>query len=179
MNVLSLFRRLVARHESVPSIPEALVGYLVRLPRGICLMLDIDGVLHPAQSGSLRHMAVFERWMLEHPSVDVVISSTWRETCSFVELQALFPESIRDRIIGTTPVLEGRLREEEIALFVRHHGITQWFCVDDQIGDFPTMRDARLVATEYIRGITPDTLVAMSLHVEASFFPYQSQPCRD
>lgn len=151
---------------AAPSAADPRHGILVKRPRGVVLFLDIDGVLHPCQSGSLRHMPLFERWLLAEPSVEIVISSTWRETHSFMELRALFPTSIRDRIIGTTPIFEERLREEEIQHFTRRHGIEHWFCIDDQIADFPSLRDSRLVATEYVRGITDDTLVEMSRRVD-------------
>ncbi len=171
MNLISRITSWLHQPERPPVAPVASSpadprhGILVKRPRGVVLFLDIDGVLHPCQSGSLRHMPLFEQWLLAHPSVEVVISSTWRETHTFMELRALFPATVRDRVIGTTPVFEERLREEEIQHFTRRHGIAHWFCIDDQVADFPSIQESRLVATEYIQGITRDVLVEMSHRV--------------
>jgi hypothetical protein len=171
MNILSLLSSLLRSPEApltIPgtsSVPDHRQGILVKQPRCVVLFLDFDGVLHPCQSGSFRHMPLFEQWLLTHPSVEVVVSSTWRETHTFTELCSLFPATVRDRIIGTTPVFEDRLREDEIQHFACRHGIAHWFCIDDQVSDFPSIRESRLVATEYVRGITAEILREMSRRV--------------
>lgn len=168
MSFVTFLRSLLAPPPS-PSAPpdDEQNGRLFRRPSGIVLMLDIDGVLHPCQSGSLRHMPMFEQWMLGHPSVDIVMSSNWRETRPFADLRGLFPASIQDRLIGTTPVLEGQLREDEILHFTRQHRIARWFCVDDLVGDFPNIGKTHLIATEYLTGMTVETLAAMTQRVHS------------
>ncbi|WP_205895069.1 HAD domain-containing protein [Metapseudomonas otitidis] len=50
------------------------------------LFLDFDGVLHPEYDGQATpadvvfcHLPRFEAVMRDHPEVEIVISSTWRE----------------------------------------------------------------------------------------------------
>ena len=42
------------------------------------LFLDFDGVLHPGNRGTFERAPMLEMWLLKHPEVDVVISSSWR-----------------------------------------------------------------------------------------------------
>ena len=73
--------------ESLPATQRATRWALQRAPRGPVLMLDIDGVLHPGQSGTLIYLPLLETWLRAHPDVDVVISSNWRETHTLDELR--------------------------------------------------------------------------------------------
>ena len=54
-------------------------GRLTRPPSSHVLMLDIDGVLHPAQSGTLLYLPMLEAWLRQHTVIDVVISSNWKD----------------------------------------------------------------------------------------------------
>lgn len=71
------------------------------------LFLDIDGVLHPEPSYRedhlFCHLPRLEKILRDFPSVEIVISSTWRETRTIEELRALFSEDIGKRIVGVTP----------------------------------------------------------------------------
>lgn len=132
-------------------------GSMRRAPRGPVLMLDIDGVLHPGQAGSLIYLPMLEDWLRQHPQVDVVVSSNWRETRSLDELQSLFSFDIRVRIIGTTPVIPGARREDEIAALADEYGIEQWAAVDDRGSGFPHTGQHRLAKTESLDGLTKQT----------------------
>ena len=129
-------------------------GFLTRPARGPVLMLDVDGVLHPAQSGSLCHLPILEDWLRRHAAVDVVISSNWRDSHTFNELRGLFSSDLRERVIGTTPNLENAYREVEIMVLARKYAIAHWVALDDRMQEFPTVAQARLVATEYLIGLT-------------------------
>ena len=103
------------------------------------LFLDFDGVLHPDGIGLFSNLGLFEQYLLAMPGVDIVISSTWRETESLDELRAYFAPALRDRIIGVTPTLEdgydpgGRQREIQAfldAAGLDHHNAT-WVALDD------------------------------------------------
>lgn len=133
---------------------------LRRPPSGPVLFLDIDGVLHPGQSGTRVLLPLLERWLLANPSVEVVISSNWRETHTQRELDELFSQELRRRVLGGTPVLEGELRLDEILCVVREYGIARWAAVDDYTPEFPDTR--RLVATQYQQGLTPQSLQQLS-----------------
>ncbi|MDF6623942.1 HAD domain-containing protein, partial [Escherichia coli] len=105
--------------ESLPVNPRAPRWALQRAPRGPVLMLDIDGVLHPGQSGTLIYLPLLETWLRAHPDVDVVISSNWRETHTLDELRNFFSIELRERVIGCTPVLPDCTRLDEILCVVR------------------------------------------------------------
>ena len=78
-------------------------------PKLMILFLDFDGVLHPQYEHepvptelAFCHLARFEALMRKFPSVEIVISSTWREQFSMEVLRAKFSTDIAARIIGRT-----------------------------------------------------------------------------
>lgn len=146
--------------ESLPTTHRATRWALQRAPRGPVLMLDIDGVLHPGQSGTLIYLPLLEAWLRAHPDVDVVISSNWRETHTLDELRNFFSIELRERVIGCTPVLPDCTRLDEILCVVREYGVTQWAALDDRVQEFPDTR--RLVATEYLDGLTGESLLQLT-----------------
>jgi hypothetical protein len=105
------------------------------------LFLDFDGVLHGEQEAGAEfcRLPILERYLSQMPDVEIVVSSSWRESRSLEELKALFPDVLRDRIIGVTPVHErgfdqaGRQREIEAYLesAALHHNEVKWIALDD------------------------------------------------
>lgn len=78
------------------------------------IFLDFDGVLHPCtrSKGALFScLPRFADFLRRNPSVQVVISSSWRKTDDFkkvrphAQLRKYFPEDLRARIVGCTPAL--------------------------------------------------------------------------
>ena len=78
------------------------------------LFLDFDGVLHPLftrpelppeESRPFCYLPRFATVLRDYPSVEVVISSTWRITRDLEQLREPFPHVLRPRVIGTTPHL--------------------------------------------------------------------------
>lgn len=158
----ALFRSHEKRHEVTPSGEGGYAkfqphsrfnGKLTRPPAGPVLMLDFDGVLHPAQSGSLIYLPLLETWLQSFPAVEVVISSSWKGSQTLEGLRALFSASLRHRVIGTTPGLPGESREEEILHLVRQYRIGAWVALDDRAQEFPTTKFSNLVETEYFDGL--------------------------
>lgn len=106
------------------------------------LFLDFDGVLHPRATTNLfTHLPKIEGVLGDFPHVQVVISSSWREEIPFIELQEMFNEKLRDRIIGTTPLVDIQYppgpvghREEEIRIFMAQSEYSgeQWLALDDE-----------------------------------------------
>jgi HAD domain in Swiss Army Knife RNA repair proteins len=91
----------------------------------VIVFLDFDGVLHPvplALQGVLCRLDLFESWLRNHPTVDVVLSSSWRETYPFRELVGFFAEDMQHRIVGCTPVLSNSHpeRETEVRTWMRN-----------------------------------------------------------
>lgn len=148
--------------ESSPSPAREVRWQLHRPPRGPVLMLDIDGVLHPGQSGTLIYLPMLETWLREQPAVDVVVSSNWRETHTLDELRGFFSADLRPRVIGCTPVLPDARREDEILFAVREYGIRTWAALDDRPQQFPATAHSHLVATEYLDGITAHSLLRLT-----------------
>ncbi|TAL84012.1 MAG: hypothetical protein EPN74_12755 [Rhodanobacter sp.] len=111
------------------------------------LFLDFDGVLHPAVCTSdtelLCRRPLLESVLRECPQVEIVISSTWRESRTLPQLQALFSPDVGVRIIGITPLWQDvqdetsmgtYVRQAEIEAWLRHAGRTwePWVALDDQ-----------------------------------------------
>lgn len=128
------------------------------------LFLDIDGVLHPdppQPDQRLRSLPRLVEILRDHPQVEVVISSLWREHLSLDQLRDLFPADLRARIIDVTPIAErvdGWLparREEEILEWLAAAGRADehWLALDDQAWQFTQHRD-RLIACTFYDGIT-------------------------
>lgn len=128
------------------------------------LFLDIDGVLHPdppQPDQRLRSLPRLVEILRDHPQVEVVISSLWREHLSLDQLRELFPADLRARIIDVTPIAErvdGWLparREEEILEWLAAAGRADehWLALDDQAWQFTQHRD-RLIACTFYDGIT-------------------------
>jgi hypothetical protein len=71
------------------------------------LFLDFDGVLHPANTTDparlLCRQPLLDGVLRRAPDVEIVVSSTWRETRTLAQLQALFTDAIARRIVSATP----------------------------------------------------------------------------
>lgn len=130
------------------------------------LFLDFDGVLHPEYVGQATpadvvfcHLPRFEGVMRDHPKVDIVISSTWREQFPLTALRARFSPDIAARIIGATPVthrIDGKYtparREGEILDWLRQAGREHepWLALDDAAWQFQQHRDRLVACTGYV-----------------------------
>ncbi len=107
------------------------------------LFLDFDGVLHSDLDLNANFCKVpcLEKFLIEMPDVEIVISSTWRENYSLKELKAFSPALLRDRIIDVTPVLEGGFyrggRQREIEDYLQTNGLqainASWVALDDWV----------------------------------------------
>jgi HAD domain in Swiss Army Knife RNA repair proteins len=111
------------------------------------LFLDFDGVMHPLKGTDLfcreEHLA---RALRDFPGVDVVISSSWRETHTLTNMLTFFLTDLRSRIVGVTPVIEIRngvdvpgVRWREINQYLSDTGNEHrpWVALDDDPGNFP------------------------------------------
>jgi hypothetical protein len=103
------------------------------------LFLDFDGVLHPDGVGTFSKLGHFEQCVFEMTELEIIISSSWRETHSFEKLKNIFPDSLRDKIVGITPSLddgyESGGRQREIETFLDTAGLNNtnasWVALDD------------------------------------------------
>ncbi len=127
------------------------------------LFLDFDGVLHPdppQPDQRFRSIPRLVSILRDHPEVEIVISSLWREQLSLDQLREFFPAHIAARIIGTTPVtpkVDGyspARREGEILDWREAEGRTAepWIAIDDQGWQFTLHKD-RLVECVFYDGL--------------------------
>ena len=97
------------------------------------LFLDFDGVLHPGQSETFEFMPDLYRILDALPELDVVVSSSWRDTAPPDYLQKLFREPYRSRVcdvIGPEPALPFA-RQLAIEAYVAARGLRRFLAVDD------------------------------------------------
>jgi len=129
------------------------------------LFLDFDGVLHP-------NLATPEQRFVRLPllanalgdsEVQIIVSSSWRFEWSLARLKALFPESIRTRLVGTTgPAHIGRhARWNEINACCTERRLTNWRALDDAYFEFPDPCE-QLIRCEGSRGIGQAECVALA-----------------
>lgn len=105
------------------------------------VFLDFDGVLHPRPNdhrGKFCHLERFERVLRRFSFVNVVISSSWRETYPEDVIIALFSEDIQARILGVTPVGDGGPPH------CRYNEILKWLELSDYVGCWIALDDAEL-----------------------------------
>lgn len=114
------------------------------------LFLDFDGVLHqPVKDVLFARVPAFEQALLLHPNLEIVISSSWRESHTLEQMRFFFSPSFRERIIDVTPVFEYQeveradgcgvflgcqgLRQKEIEQYMEqnHPPSTPWIALDD------------------------------------------------
>ena len=104
------------------------------------LFLDFDGVLHPERCTIDLYfckLPLLEAWLRQHPLIDVVVSSSWREPHSLDVLREFFAEDVQPRVIDVTPVVSGaewaQADGELIPVrFEREAEIQRWLHASDQ-----------------------------------------------
>lgn len=116
------------------------IFYLQRAVMKKLLFLDFDGVLHSEECDKyFTKLTLFELYLKKLPEVEIVISSSWRELHSLTELKQFFSESLRDRIVGVTPILDCGCdrggRQREIEAFLSENNLNEdnaaWIALDD------------------------------------------------
>jgi hypothetical protein len=104
------------------------------------IFLDFDGVLHShTDFGSFGKFPNLDRCLRQMAGIEIVVSSTWRETRPLSKLRELFPERTREMIVGVTPILDDGYdkggRQKEIEAYLSGHGLTDqnaaWLAIDD------------------------------------------------
>ena len=125
------------------------------------LFLDFDGVLH-ATSGAPKFnadsIAELESVMQQFSTLQIVITSSWREDKSIDELKALLGPLLGARVIGTTPIIDDPFlhypRYHEVCTYldtITEHNPT-WIALDDEAGNYPP--DAPVVLVDRRSGFT-------------------------
>lgn len=159
MGIFNWFTRrgAVTTPVSTPKLEETPLPVI-----GDVIFLDIDGVLHPGCSETLKYMPNLYRVLDEYQSYNIVICSNWRETASFDYLKSLFNVSYRHRVLGVTPSLKSgnsqNRRGREIATFLdRNPGIQNWFVLDDEPMRYNLLNPQRIFVTKTMTALDNDT----------------------
>ena len=110
------------------------------------IFLDFDGVTHPwpVQEGAMFDKNCLNNLnnALKNYSVDIVITSTWRENISLSDLKMKLGV-IGHYVRGVTPVIDDpfmhHVRYYEIQLYLKNYNkVDNWIAIDDTAGFFPT-----------------------------------------
>jgi hypothetical protein len=113
------------------------------------LFLDFDGVLHPVGNRvggetDFSCLPLLEDWLRDHPKVNVVISSSWREEMDLETLLHIFSKDLHQRIIDKCPIVNANphppefWRYEEIMAWIIENAYTgKWLALDDANYEFP------------------------------------------
>lgn len=110
------------------------------------IFLDFDGVLHPflvrSSTDAFCYLPRLENVLREFPTVQIVITSTQRETVPLALLVGWFAPDIAARIVGTTPIVDIRnagdvasSRHREILTYLNDSG-ADWLALDDDASLF-------------------------------------------
>lgn len=125
------------------------------------LFLDIDGVLHPgvAQGELSTRLPLLEAWLRANPSVNVVVTSSWRTAYEFDTLRQLFVDDLQARVVGVTPELgtwgPGHRGCEVLAWLERAGGPERsWRALDDKASWFDWDLQSRLILCDPAEGLT-------------------------
>lgn len=110
----------------------------------VIVFLDFDGVLHPINArgdGHFCYMEDFLDLMDEFPSIEIVISSSWRSAMDFGVLKSMLDRH-GDKVIGTTRDImkpkDGYWRMHEILGWIEDHEYQgKWIAIDDSGREFP------------------------------------------
>lgn len=146
------------------------------------IFLDFDGVLHSTLAHDHEgffYVPQLEAVLRDFPSVQIVISSSWRYHENLEQLKEHFSADIAERIISVTPRLEPTWQEfarfKEISAWIEQNDYKgAWLAIDDQYGEFPqvgagldiqeepftvdTAWHPNLVWSRKVRGLRPNNL---------------------
>jgi hypothetical protein len=132
------------------------------------LFLDFDGVLHPDPPNSSNPLwcrtDLLVNWLNARPEVEVVVSSTWRRTYNFQELQDLVPPGLACKLVGCTGLvheeLYARQRECEEWMRANRDPWVNWVALDDRVWNFRPF-EKRLIICPRSSGINLQVIQAL------------------
>jgi hypothetical protein len=137
----------------------------------LILFLDFDGVLHPNEvyryhprgivlecegHELFEHAELLDEILAPHSHVAIVLSTSWVPELGFDRAKGHLPSALRQRVRGATwhsalydkATWFGLTRYEQIAGYVRRHGLTKWIAVDDDDQGWASHHRHHLVHTD-------------------------------
>lgn len=140
------------------------------------LFLDFDGVTHPEpydQNAAFQQLPLIEAVVRDFVEVEIVVSSSWRESHSLDELRKFFALDIQHRVVGVTPEIwdperpQSFLRECECMAWLtgnRPAG-TRWLAIDDRPSWFQP-NCPNLFVTDTTQGFLPNQMEMLRRKLE-------------
>lgn len=145
------------------------------------MYLDFDGMLHndacfwhPRRGAYLnagpgyalfQHVGLLEHLLEPHPSIRIVLSTSWVRRYRFSGTARRLPDTIRQRVIGATyhsqmedSWFAEKPRWKQIWDDVLRRPPGSWLAIDNDVADWPPELGHHLVATDDERGISPPQL---------------------
>lgn len=134
----------------------------------LILFLDFDGVTHPEpydQESAFQQLPFIEAVVRDLVEVEIVVSSSWRESHSLDELREFFALDIQHRVVGVTPDIwdperpQSFLRECECMawLAANRPAGTRWLAIDDRPSWFQP-NCPNLLVTDTTQGFLPNQI---------------------
>ncbi len=142
------------------------------------LFLDFDGVLHPEpcydKTQLFSCLPRLEAILRDFPTVQIVISSTWRENRSLTDLKSLFSIDICARIIGATPDWKDIPDIVEVIGYQRHAEIEGWLRLSGEPWeDWVAVDDKPYLFKPFLRNlIKTDPAAGLDEHAEVLLRQY-------
>lgn len=107
---------------------------------GTILFLDFDGVLHAPNCRAAHlfaHLARLEAVLMDFPEVAIVVSSSWRERRTLAQLREPFAIEMRERVVGSTPLLRFQREQPHRGLecttwLAQNAPDAPWLAIDDE-----------------------------------------------
>jgi hypothetical protein len=116
----------------------------------LVIFLDFDGVLHPTTRDNFELLPNFLSVLDLFPSIKVVISSNWKNSCDYAAIFGKYA----NRIIGNTTTIKSGTRESEILLYVKDYKVTKFIALDDDCRNELFSDNCEfLFKTDYYRGL--------------------------
>lgn len=156
------------------------------------LFLDFDGVLHPDEvyltpkGPQLRSAGQLFMWapILEaeldlHPSVKLVLSTSWVRVLGFSQAKKRLPQSLQARVIGSTwhssmaKVWADQVwwdktsRHNQIMRYASRARINNWLALDDDAGGWSVDDQEKLILVDSATGISiPEAAAALRFKLD-------------
>jgi hypothetical protein len=166
LKIYSLFRQYRPFNRAAPGLTSAPVESKHAVPccatdyaDCFILFLDFDGVLHPGNSGTFRHMPLLMDLMRVCPQLRIVVSSSWRSSHSLADLRSWFPVALHQKIVAVTPelVTDRANRQREIEHWLQQYHVRHFCALDDDPRLFEKEWPC-LVLTDNAYGMTVKTV---------------------
>lgn len=130
------------------------------------LYLDYDGPLHHdacywhPRRGAYLYAPLLAELLVPHPTVLIVLSTSWVRQYGCYDAAKRLPKLLRDRVIGATyhSGMRGqgfwdKPRWRQIWEDVLRRGPGSWLAIDNDAAGWPTELKRHLVATDDVEGI--------------------------